>query len=363
MRLQKLLLRGFKSYKKETEIDFTKIPQNHVFLIHGRTGAGKSSIFDAITFAFYGQPSDYIYISEFILNSLKESYENQNMKKILELYNQNPICSVELSFLFENHHYKIVHKFEIKNLRKLPEKFSDIFQLRKEFYKEGTEIDTSFIKQILKISRDQFRQIILLPQNEFDKFLKSNSIEKEEILKSIFKTEKYDEFIKKLNDKRSQLNKELEILYQKLEADLKRFNIQKFNKENIIEEFNYQILQIEKERESLESKLQDIQHLKSKNLSIKNDLENVIKNIENFINTNEELKNLMKHRESIEAKQNRLEKAKKVIDLYEIQKQILEMNRQSQKIQEELKEKKDRFKNFHNEIKKLEIREKEILEK
>ena len=57
MRPIKLVMTGFESYKDKTEIDFEKLGTQGLYLITGDTGAGKTTIFDAITFALYGSPS------------------------------------------------------------------------------------------------------------------------------------------------------------------------------------------------------------------------------------------------------------------------------------------------------------------
>ncbi|QBO36251.1 SMC family ATPase [Periweissella cryptocerci] len=177
------------------EIDFDKFKESPLFLISGQTGAGKTTIFDAMTFALFGETSG--------------SRKPDDMRS--DFANLDDETSVV--FIFEHHGKFFRVERKPKQMRtkrgggateKLPTASVSEFD-----YELGTETGEAytkisdvneFLKDLLSLTAEQFRQIILLPQQEFKKFLKANSAEKEVILRNLFGTELYRQVMDSLKE-------------------------------------------------------------------------------------------------------------------------------------------------------------------
>lgn len=359
MLLRKLKLFGFKSYKDRTIIDFTKIPLNDLFLIQGNTGAGKSSILDAITFALYGgEKKEYI---SYITNSLREEIENNPSK-----YKGSIITEVELEFSYDVSFYTIKRFIKIKQFRQF-KNISEIYELNLQSYHNGKE--SKEVPEFLqKLNRDQFTKSIIIPQNQFDQFLKSSPIEKEEILKKIFNTYTFDNFISFLNDKKRNVNSELEMIKIKIEEIVRITNIQKsIEAPNILIEFKRKLLKIQNLIHQNKEKLKEIQQVKCLLETKKNEQKMFFDLLKELKQLKKEQLQLEKRSEEIKKKQEKLENAKKVIELYPLQKELdklnIDFNTKSNEILQikaTLEKYKVNLKNKEEELKILEDQKQEI---
>jgi len=186
MRPLEVILHAFGPYKDKIHVDFNQLNEKGLFAITGPTGAGKTTIFDGICFALYGEASG----------------ENRNDQSLLRSHfaDDEVYTSVDLTFELKGKLYNIFRQkghqkkqnkgvtgdkiefYKIENSEKVP--------YCQEFNK--TTIVNKKVEELLGINADQFKQIVLLPQGEFRKLLVSDTKEKEEILRKIFKTELFD---------------------------------------------------------------------------------------------------------------------------------------------------------------------------
>ena len=178
----KLVLSGFGPYAGREEIDFTGFEQKGIFLITGMTGAGKTTIFDAITFALYGRPSGAFRQA----GTLRSDFA----LPATETY-------VELTFEHRNRRYKIRRSPAYDRPKARGE--GTVKQMEKAvFYPpepaapvEGIRPVAAAVTELLRIDLDQFKQICLIAQGEFYQLLNANSDERTKILQKIFRTEAY----------------------------------------------------------------------------------------------------------------------------------------------------------------------------
>lgn len=182
---------AFGPYKYSETVDFTELEENHLFVISGNTGAGKTTIFDGICFALYGSASG-------------SDRENQMMLRS-DFAEDDTHTAVELEFELHGKTYRILRQLgHVKKGNKT--KTGD----RYEFYQKVddgeipcvdrqivSEIDKK-VEMIIGLTKDQFKQIVMLPQGEFRKLLTSETENKEEILRRIFKTESYKQIGERL---------------------------------------------------------------------------------------------------------------------------------------------------------------------
>ena len=193
MRPKKLVMQAFGSYGKRTEIDFTKPVQN-LFLITGDTGAGKTTIFDAIVFALFGEASSG--------NNKKSGEELQSQ---FTDFGNEPF--VEFTFTekvgSEEEEYRVKriprHKRPYKRGR---EGFTDEKEKVSLFYADDTEYSQNLketnarIEEIIKLTKSQFMQVSMIAQGEFMEVLRGD--DKQAIFRKLFDTEIYKELTAQL---------------------------------------------------------------------------------------------------------------------------------------------------------------------
>lgn len=205
MRPIQLELTNFGPYRKEV-INFTNFDSAPLFLIGGDTGAGKSTLFDAMTVALFDSTC-----SDRDVEEMRSSFAGP----------EDDLTQVTLYFQQGNHIYRINRVIKQEHIKRGggttdKKKKASLVIVDKVGGKEIAKLAnnsteaTSEIESILGLEANQFKQIILLPQNEFSRFLKANNKNKTKILKKIFKTDIYESFVKSLGEKFSESKKELE---------------------------------------------------------------------------------------------------------------------------------------------------------
>lgn len=180
-----LTLEGFESYCDKTTVEFEKLGQKGLYLITGDTGAGKTTLFDAITFALYGSPSGAARDKD--ISMLRSIQADEKIK-----------TEVSLVFSVGEAKYKITRnpEYERKSLRGngLTKESANA---RLEYYDgrppvEGAKNVNKVVLDIVKLEKDDFTKIAMIAQGEFEKFLLADTSAKNEIFKNLFKTEKYE---------------------------------------------------------------------------------------------------------------------------------------------------------------------------
>lgn len=191
-----LTMTAFGPYKNKEEIDFTKLHEQGIFAISGATGAGKTTIFDAISFALYDSASGEDRSGK--VDGLRSDFADDNLH-----------TSVTLRFEMHSRVYEITRQLgHVKkgNKTKTGDKI-ELFEIKngKSFLcteKQNKRTIDPKIIDIIGLDADQFRQIVMLPQGEFRKLLTSNSLEKEEILRKIFATVRYQQIALYMNEQK-----------------------------------------------------------------------------------------------------------------------------------------------------------------
>lgn len=217
MKPKKLRLKNFGPFIDET-IDFAKLTEAPLFLITGKTGAGKTTLFDGMTYALFGETSGRIRTGK-EMRSLFATPEEET-------------C-VFFSFEHQRLNYEIERKPEQflakrkgEGNRKQAAKVSlTIFdEAGKEMrqYTKRSEVD-QLIKELMNLDAKQFSQIVLLPQGEFRNFLISSSSEKEIVLRNLFGTQFFQQLNEQLKEKAKEHQKNLDHLEQELSLLQKRF--------------------------------------------------------------------------------------------------------------------------------------------
>lgn len=184
MRPIKLVLENFGPYRARTEIDFSRL--GPVFLVWGKTGSGKTSLFDAMTFALYGRVAGS-------RGGLERQLWSHHAKP-----GEKPLC--EFEFALGDELLKAVRVPPYRRAIRGGE-LRDVLQEAALFRGEGgewrlvadkvSEVDEA-IRSRLGLSLEEFSKIVLLPQGEFQRFLEMDSGERVSILEKLFPVELHD---------------------------------------------------------------------------------------------------------------------------------------------------------------------------
>lgn len=198
MRPLKLTMTAFGPYRDTETIDFGLLEDRRLFVISGNTGAGKTSIFDALCFALYGTASGE---DRSDIRMLRSHFANEEIH-----------TAVELDFAVGSKRYRVFRQMKHRkgnNKSETGEK-SELYELVGDDAVPAvdrfmtTEVNARLL-EIIGLTKDQFNQIVMLPQGEFRKLLTSDTDNKEEILRRIFQTELYE----KLEGRFQQQHREL----------------------------------------------------------------------------------------------------------------------------------------------------------
>lgn len=257
-----LTLKNFGPYIAET-IDFNKFEDSSLFLISGKTGSGKTTIFDGMSYALFGESS----------GKLRQGKEMRST-----FADPSEPTEVHLAFSHGDHLYEITRKPEQELYKKrgdgtrtqsakisLIVKDSSGKELRE--YTKRREVD-SFIQELLHLDATQFAQIVLLPQGEFRTFLIANSNDKEKVLRNLFGTQLYQNLNEQLKTQLKAVNKGIEATQQLIQAKLDQLYWQEPLPEDLsieeqLAELKLQQEMMIKEQENGKSELTILQKQKS----------------------------------------------------------------------------------------------------
>jgi len=214
-----LSIQAFGPFAALQTIDFSLLDNRSLFLIHGNTGSGKTTILDAICFALYGELSGrdrdaYRMRSDFSDESLQTEV-SLSFSLGKDIYKVNRIPEQERS---KRRGTGTTSRPSSATLWKLDNQ--SIPSAETVLADKWSRV-TEKVESLLGFRSDQFRQVVVLPQGDFRRLLSANSQERQEILTTLFKTGRYRlfedelrEMSKRLKTQYDQLSFELKILYQ-----------------------------------------------------------------------------------------------------------------------------------------------------
>ncbi|MCF0186009.1 MAG: SMC family ATPase, partial [Bacteroidaceae bacterium] len=195
MRPIKLIISAFGPYAGKTEIDFSKLGQSGLFLITGDTGAGKTTIFDAITYALFGEASG--------IDRNSDSFRSKYVDINIPTY-------VELEFEYAGVDYKVYRspKQERPARRGGGTTIDDPKgELRVAGGKPITTLSlvNAKLTEILGLTYEQYSQVAMIAQGEFRKLLLADTKERSKIFREIFNTSKYLDLQSKVQEDTKEL--------------------------------------------------------------------------------------------------------------------------------------------------------------
>ena len=195
----KLKISAFGPYAGEIpEIRFDRFEEKGLFLISGDTGAGKTTIFDAICYALYGNASG----SYRDKKNLRSEYAKSDCESYVDFY-----------FSHQGKNYHVLRKPPYEREKKRGEGTVSESESA-SFYQEGkapieglTQVNDA-VKELLHIDEKQFKQIAMISQGEFRELLNAKTDKRTEILRTIFMTDSYNEIGYRLKSRLDAANAE-----------------------------------------------------------------------------------------------------------------------------------------------------------
>ena len=200
MRPLKITMSAFGPYAGEVTLDMQKLGKSGIYLITGDTGAGKTTVFDAISYALYGEASGNYREN----TTLRSKYASADTPTF-----------VELEFEYNNEIYKINRNPEYPRPNKRGEGFTKQGANAELVMPDGSVITkikevSAKVEEIIGINKNQFSQIAMIAQGDFRKLLNCETNERSKIFRKIFKTEPYHNIEIKLSSLFNELKRNRE---------------------------------------------------------------------------------------------------------------------------------------------------------
>lgn len=242
MRAIKLSVTAFGPYLEKQVIDFELLGDESIFLITGPTGAGKTTVFDAICYALYGRASG----SDRDQDSLRSHFAAINEP-----------TEVVFQFALNSRVYEIIRNPKQQKKKERGDGYTEepakavlyeIVNGEKQLLSSRIKDVNETIEEKLGFDYEQFRKMVLIPQGEFRKLISENSREREAILQKIFRTHFYEKMTEELKVQA----KELEIQMKKLDTDME-YELSKIDWQHVeLEESDTNEVKLEKLRLEIE---------------------------------------------------------------------------------------------------------------
>jgi exonuclease SbcC len=205
-----LAMQAFGPYGGRQVLDFSELGQYGFFLIHGPTGAGKTTILDAMAFALYGDTSG-------------AEREPRDMRSD----HADPALRTEVRFDLSvgDKRYRVLRSPQQPRPKKHGDGFTtetpsaalwDRTDVADDAHAEGTPLATKpsdvneHVERILGFRSVQFRQVVMLPQGKFQELLQASGKDREEILQRLFRTERYRDVQEALKDEAQTIEREVQ---------------------------------------------------------------------------------------------------------------------------------------------------------
>ena len=316
----RLELKEFGPYKHEI-VEWDKIINEPIFLITGKTGSGKSTLFDAFVYALYNKTTSGKDIASL---RTKTADDKTRTTVIFDFELKNKLYRVERTLAYTKKGNKNQTSGKVA-LIEIVDNNENVLARKEQDVKEK-------IEQIIGLDDKQFCQLIILPQGKFKDFLLSKSSEKKETFRSLFNTFFYQKFIDKLSAYAKEQDNDYKLKERELitkfdqfifdekldkfeflkEENFENVNIQINNQGNIISEKENVLTNLNKELENLREEHAKITKLNDKFVEfdeLKEKYEEIIKEENNII----EIQNIIKKLEELEKNIDRISEYNKLI--------------------------------------------------
>ena len=209
MRIHRVQIEGFGPFRERQDVDLDALAPSGVFVIAGRTGAGKSSILDAVCFALYGTVP---------------RYDGVDRRLRSDHCGPDDPTQVTLEFSTGSDRWRISRSPDYERPKRrgtgMTIVAADALLERLEPAADGSEHWVGYaagprdvghaIDEVVGLSHQQFLQVILLAQNRFSQFLLAGNVDRQRVLRTLFGTQIYEDYEKRLDERRRESEREQE---------------------------------------------------------------------------------------------------------------------------------------------------------
>lgn len=213
----KLILCGWGPYRGKQEIDFRELETRGIFLITGPTGAGKTTVFDAITYALYGSMSGVVREK----SSVRSDFADAATPTYVELLMEHGGKEYHIR---RNPEYLRPKKRRTGKDELTKEKEQAVLTLPDGKKIEGGNEVTRKMQELLRLDDKQFKQLSMLAQGEFARLLTASPAEKTRIFREIFDTELYEKIAAAFRKRSLDLYKQVAEYRHRMEEDVELFS-------------------------------------------------------------------------------------------------------------------------------------------
>lgn len=303
MKPEKLTLFNIGPFVNEHTIDFNSLQD--FFLISGKTGSGKTTILDSITYVLYGT-----------LPGARKNIDSKNLRT--HFCNEQDLSYVDFIFSINENLYRVKRTLPYiyttrNNTTRKEAETTEFYSLKNLTDTQGelisnqkAEADKS-IKDLLQLNVEEFSKIVLLPQGEFATFLRQSTTERKTMLSKLFPVDNFTQITQNIKEEKTKLEIQLEQILQQIEFISKDFNIENF--EETINELSKIHSQNEIEINSKQDRLYEIAGTLEK-------IENEISNQEEYEKLKIQLDKILSQKDYIEQIEEKSVKAKKAFELF-----------------------------------------------
>lgn len=220
MRPEILKLQAFGPYVKQQCINFHVFDEQHLFLIQGETGSGKTMLLDAMTYALYGKSSGSQREDLYSMRSRFAEVQDATVVDFQFQLHQRTYRFVRTITMRKKRNQELTPQMQIDAGEIVDGEFAPFFENPKLKNVEEKAVE------LLGLSYAQFVQVMILPQGKFEQLLTSKSEEKQEILKTLFQMERWTGINQALSDTMKQKREQLDMKKQRREALLSGIEMQ-----------------------------------------------------------------------------------------------------------------------------------------
>lgn len=328
MKPLELRMKNFLGFKEETTINFKQLYEDKIFLITGPTGAGKTSIFDAVCYALYGEGSGEV-------RSKAKCFRSQLSEEKEEM---------EVSLLFEVRGRQYYVK-RIENARGVNKAYFSKMDDETEALVKIKEVNQE-IESIIGLNLDQFKKIVMIPQGEFREFLTAGTKDKSEILKKLFATEQYERIqllIKEQFDAKKSIEKDLVTRFSEIlrEAQVEQRDIE-MGKDALLETLEREDNVLQTLKEDKRKKDQEVRVMEQELLFGQRENEE----LENYLNVKKQFEDLRSRKRIYEKKDQELKLLRKIAGVIHIEAQMETLGKEIQNQESQIQQ-------LHQELKKV----------
>ncbi|WP_326907740.1 AAA family ATPase [Sedimentibacter sp. MB31-C6] len=348
----KLTFQAFGPYVNKQEIDFGKFTNTGVFLIHGNTGSGKTTILDAISYALYGKASG--------------GQRGDITAMRCQMAPEDIPTEVEFEFEIRGRTYKFTRNIKIRTKRNGTKEYN-VTQNAMFLDEEGIfipffenprirDVEQKSI-EIIGLNHEQFIQVIMLPQGKFEKLLVAKSGEKEDIMVTLFNAEKWQEAAEWICNEARKMNRDIQGKKDNIIHLLKADNAETVEDlENQINELKNNIENSTKEKKETKEKLTK----ERANLEIQNEIFNIFAEKDK---AEKELSKINSKESEINEIMIKLEKGKKAFNISQKYANMNNLQLQLKEMKSKLATEENNYKNCIDIIENIEKTMSELTEK